>query len=66
MASDTSVKNADGVEIGYVFDSNTETASVTYRGEAYYTYADEYTGNVVIPSKVTYEDVEYSVTEIGE
>ena len=66
MASETSVKNADGVEIWYDFDSNTMTASVTYRGEAYYTYYNEYIGNVVIPSKVTYEDEEYSVTKIGD
>ena len=71
MASETSVKNADGVEIWYDFDSNTKTASVTYWGESQYNgesdyiYNDEYIGNVVIPSKVTYEGEEYSVTSIG-
>ena len=65
MASETSVKNADGVEIWYDFDSNAKTASVTYRGGAYYIDYDEYIGNVVIPSKVTYEGEEYSVTSIG-
>ena len=65
MASETSVKNADGVEIWYDFDSSAKTASVTYEGSYYY-YKDEYIGNVVIPSKVTYEGEEYSVTEIGD
>ena len=64
MASDTSVKNADGVEIWYDFNSNTKTASVTYRGSYYSAYSNEYTGEVVIPSTVTYEGVEYSVTSI--
>ena len=32
MASNTSVKNADGVDIWYNFNSSTKTASVTYRG----------------------------------
>ena len=66
MASETSVKNADGVEIWYNFYSRTKTAEVTYKGESNDTYDDEYTGNVVIPSKVTYEGEEYSVTEIGD
>ena len=66
MASETSVKNADGVEIWYDFDINTMTASVTYKGKSRYTYDDEYIGNVVIPSKVTYKGEEYSVTKIGD
>ena len=65
MASETSVKNADGVEIWYDFDSSAKTASVTYKGESYSTFSDEYTGEVVIPSRVTYEGEEYSVTKIG-
>lgn len=32
MVSDTSVKNADGVDIWYDFDGNTKTVSVTYKG----------------------------------
>ena len=60
-ASDTQV---DG--IWYDFDSNNHTASVTYRGDCYYDYAKEYTGNVVIPSSVTYNGITYSVTSIGD
>jgi len=66
MASGTSVKNAEGVEIWYDFDSSTKTASVTYKGIYSGYYDDEYSGEVVIPSTVTYDGVEYSVTSIGE
>ena len=65
MASNTSVKNADGVDIWYNFDISTKTAAVTYRGFFYDSYSDEYSGEVVIPSTVTYEEEEYSVTSIG-
>ena len=51
--------------IWYNFDSRTRTASVTYQGDYSYTYPDEYLGNVVIPSSVTYKSVTYSVTSIG-
>ncbi len=64
MASDTSVKNSDGVEIWYDFDSSTKTATVTYKGDSHDSYS-EYTGDIVIPSTVTYGGVEYSVTSIG-
>ena len=60
-ASDTSV---DG--IWYKFDSSTKTASVTFRGNNFYSYYDEYSGTVVIPSSVTYDGTSYSVTSIGE
>ena len=60
-ASETSVKNAYGVEIWYDFDNESNTASVTYKGELE-SYYKEYTGEVVIPSTVTYGDEEYSVT----
>lgn len=66
MASETCVKNADGVEIWYNFDSSTKTASVTYKGWSPYSNNDRYIGNVVIPSKVTYEGEEYGVTSIVE
>ena len=66
MASNTSVKNAEGVEIWYDFDSSTNTASVTYKENSYSSYNNEYTGEVVIPSTVTYEGEEYNVTSIGD
>ena len=60
-ASDTRV---DG--IWYDFDSSTKTASVTYRGNYYDSYDNDYSGSVVIPASVTYLAVKYSVTSIGD
>ena len=37
---------------------------MTYRGNSYNDYSDEYSGNVVIPSSVTYGNT-YAVTSIG-
>ncbi len=60
-ASDTSV---DG--IWYYFNDSELTASVTYRGSGYYgSNANEYSGDVVIPSFVTFNGKTYSVTSIG-
>ena len=59
-ASNTQV---DG--IWYDFDSSTKTASVTFGGNYYVSYSNEYSGSVVIPSSVTYQSVTYSVTSIG-
>ncbi|MDD7528527.1 MAG: leucine-rich repeat domain-containing protein [Bacteroidales bacterium] len=61
FASDTAV---DGIY--YDFDATNLTATVTYRGSNSGSYADEYTGNVVIPATVTYGSNTYSVTSIGE
>ena len=61
FASDTAV---DGIY--YDFDYFHLTATVTYRGSNSGSYADEYTGNVVIPATVTYGSNTYSVTSIGE
>ena len=60
-ASDTQV---DG--IWYDFDSSTKTASVTYRGNDFDSYDNDYSGSVVIPASVTYLSVKYSVTSIGD
>ena len=59
-ASDTEV---DG--IWYDFDDSDLTAAVTYRGSSYYSYTNEYSGSVVIPSSVTYNGTTYNVTSIG-
>ncbi|MBR4264112.1 MAG: leucine-rich repeat protein [Paludibacteraceae bacterium] len=61
FASNTKV---DG--IWYNFNSSTKTATVTYRGSSYSSYSNEYTGDIVIPASVTYNNVTYSVTSIGE
>ena len=51
--------------IYYNKTSDTEV-SVTYRGTSSYDYSNEYTGDVIIPSTVSYNSVEYSVTSIGD
>ena len=51
--------------IFYYKDDWSKTASVTYKGDSYDTYANEYSGAVTIPSEVTYEGITYSVTSIG-
>ena len=60
FASDTQV---DG--IWYKFNSSAGTAIVTYRGDYYSSFSNEYTGYVVIPASVTYSGKTYSVTSIG-
>ncbi len=60
FASDTQV---DG--IWYDFDNTNLTASVTYRGSYSYEYY-EYSGSVVIPASVSYNQQTYSVTTIGD
>ena len=42
------------------------TVEVTFKGTAYNTYSNEYSGNVVIPSKVTYNSSTYTVKSIGK
>ena len=59
-ASDTQVNG-----IYYDFDKTTQTATVTYRGDRYNTYNNEYSGAVIIPSSVSYNGITYSVTSIG-
>ena len=49
-----------------ITDAKNKTVSVTYRGDYYYEYSNEYTGSVVIPENVTYNGTTYSVTSIGE
>ena len=51
--------------IFYNIDDWNNTASVTYKGNSYDTYANEYSGAVTIPSEVYYEEITYSVTSIG-
>ena len=55
----------DGIYYNITNKTN-KTVAVTYRGSNSYDYSDEYSGAVTIPSKVTYNNTTYSVTEIGE
>ena len=48
----------------YYKKTSDTTVGVTYRGNRHGEYSYEYSGNVVIPSTVTYLGKEYSVTSI--
>ena len=65
LAHDIAVENADGKTIYYEWNSDKTELSVSYRGSAYNSYSDEYSGNIVIPESVTYRGKTYSVTSIG-
>ena len=47
-----------------ITSSSDLTVAVTYQGNNYDSYSNEYSGSVVIPEKVTYDSKEYSVTSI--
>ena len=52
----------DGI---YYNKNGDSTVSVTFKGSSYDEYVNRYTGDVVIPSSVTYSGTTYSVTSIG-
>ncbi len=62
------VAMAHDFEVGGIYYSilSEKTVEVTYRGDSYNSYSNEYTGSVDIPSMVTYNDLTYSVTSIGD
>ena len=63
------VASAEKVEIDgiwYNLVSKAKQAEVTYKGDSYNSYNDEYSGSFTIPATVTYDGVAYSVTSIGE
>ena len=61
---------AHDFEVGGIYynitSSTAKTVAVTYKGNEYKSYSDEYTGSVTIPSSVTYSGTTYSVTSIGD
>ena len=63
----TFLASAHSFEVdGIYYNKTSDTdVTVTYRGNSYSSYSDEYTGDVVIPSTVSYNSVEYLVTSIG-
>ena len=65
----SSVAFAHNFEVDGIYynitNSTTKEVAVTYSGSSYSSVANEYTGNVVIPESVTYNDATYSVTSIG-
>ena len=53
--------------IYYNITSETDkTVEVTYRGDSYGSYDDEYSGSITVPATVTHNGVAYSVTSIGD
>ncbi len=56
----------DFVVDGIYYLKNGNEATVTYKGNSYSSYDNEYSGNVNIPSTVTYNGTTYDVTAIGE
>ena len=42
------------------------TVEVTFKGESYDSYSNEYSGSIIIPESVTYNGNIYSVTSIGD
>ena len=65
-AHDIEVQNADGVTIYYNYINNGTELEVTFRGDMYDSYSNEYQGNVVIPEEVTFMNRTLKVTSIGE
>lgn len=49
---------------GIYYNTNGDEATVTYRGSSPSEYSDEYSGNIIIPSSVSYCGKTYSVTSI--
>ena len=67
MLTGSLAANAHDFEVdGFFYNINGNEATVTYKGTSYSQYSNEYTGNVVIPSSVTYNGSTYSVTSIGQ
>ena len=53
-------------DIWYNLDSSTMQAEVVYQGTNYNKFNEKYSGNITIPSTVTYNGVTYSVTSIED
>ena len=60
LAEDFSV---GGIYYKYLDGNNVE---VTYRGDSYESYENEYSGEVTIPETVTYDGATYNVASIGD
>ena len=64
----TTASYAYDFEVGSIYynKNGDGTVSVTFKGSYSDSYVDEYTGDVVIPSSVTYSETTYSVNSIGD
>ena len=52
--------------IFYNLNRKDKTASVTFMGDSYNDYSDEYSGAIVIPETVIVYGTRYSVTSLGD
>ena len=57
--------NAYSFEVDGIYYSTSESNSVSVTYKDFYNNSNSYSGDVVIPETVTYNDVEYKVTSIG-
>ena len=64
-AHDIAVKKADGVTISYNWINDHTELVVTYRGNTYSQYENEFWGNIIIPEPILYKGETYRVTNIG-
>ena len=55
----------DGIYYKITSSTTPYTVSVTYAGDYYFSYSNEYKGSVTIPESVTYNGKTYSVTSIS-
>ena len=65
-AHDIAVKNQDGVTIYYSFNNNHSELAVCYKDKLNGSYADLYSGNIIIPETITYKGTKYNVTAIDD
>ena len=63
----TSLTFAHDIEVdGIYYNINGDEATVTYKGTSYSPFNDNYSGNVIVPSSISYNGVVYAVTSIGD
>ena len=55
----------DGIYYNITSDTDM-TVEITYQGDSYWSYENEYSGNITISPSVTYGGNTYSVTSIGD
>lgn len=63
-ASDEKIE-VDGIYYT-IISQEEKSVAVTYKGNSYNEYEDEYVGEIVIPATITYNGTTYTVTEIAD
>ncbi len=57
--------SVNGIYYNYL-DESAKTVEVTYKGEKYNSYNNEYSGNIIIPESIIHNGTTYSITEINK